>query len=93
MTTRTEKVRKVRALARSAALALEKAQALEARTAKGLAQAVAQALEARGLVVRVRRRNGEVPRSKVDVNVQYSVSRSRHHWHQCEILVTEYATG
>ena len=84
MTTQTEKVRKLRALARSpnrheAALALAKAQALEPRTAKAIAHAIAQLLAARGMQVRVRRRD-----------VQYYCSRSRHSYHQLEILITEY---
>jgi hypothetical protein len=64
MTSQTEKVRKLRALARSpnrheAALALAKAQALEPSTAKAIAHAIARLLEARGLMVRVRRRSGD----------------------------------
>jgi hypothetical protein len=62
MTTRTEKIRKLRALARSpnkheAALALEKAQQLERTTAKAIAIAIGELLKERGLTVRVRRRD------------------------------------
>jgi hypothetical protein len=64
MTTQTEKVRKLRALARSpnkheAALALAKAQALESKTAKAIAYAIEQLLKERELTVRVRRHSGE----------------------------------
>ena len=86
MTTQTEKVRKLRAVARSpnsheAALALAKAQALESRTAKAIG---------RGLTVRVRRRGWDGRRSRADATVQYYCSRSRHSEHQFEILITEY---
>ena len=58
MTTRTEKLRRLHALARSpnkheAALALAKAQAMESGTAKAITQAIAKLLEARGMQVRV----------------------------------------
>ena len=81
MTTRTEKIRKLRALTRDrgafeneAAVALAKAQALELRTAKAIAWAIAQLLETRGLIVRVRRRGAEEHRSRVDVDVRYFCS-------------------
>jgi uncharacterized C2H2 Zn-finger protein len=99
MTTQSEKVRKLRALARDkgafaneAAVALAKAQALESRTAKVIARAIAQLLKTRGLTVRVRRRSGEhwQPTPRVDATVQYHSSRSRHSNHQFEILITEY---
>jgi Protein of unknown function (DUF2786) len=93
---RTEKVRKLRALAQSpneheAALALAKAQALELPTAKAIAHAIAQLLEARGMVVRVRRHRADGwPRSKVDADVSYRFSRARGSRHQIKIVVTEY---
>jgi hypothetical protein len=69
MSTRTEKIRKLRALAHSgsgafpheAAVALRMAEALEAKTpnAKAVAQAVAKVLKERGMTVRVRRRARE----------------------------------
>jgi Protein of unknown function (DUF2786) len=101
MTTRTEKVRKLRALARDkgafaneAAVALAKAQALEFRTAKAIAHAIAQLLEARGMQVRVRRRRSAGEpwlRSKVDADVRYFCSRSRYsRSHQILIEVAEY---
>ena len=86
MSTRKEKIRKLHALARDkgaskheAALALEKAQELEAKTltAKAIAHIVAQLLEARGLKVRVRRmkslRDNYPPldAERVDVDVSY----------------------
>jgi Protein of unknown function (DUF2786) len=100
-TRRAEKVRKLRALARDkgafeneAAVALAKAQALETKTVKAIAYAVARLLETRGLVARVRRRNREKddqwPRSKVDAEVRYYCSRSRYSHHQFEIQITEY---
>lgn len=98
MTTRTEKVRKLRALARDkgafaneSAVALAKAQALEFRTAKAIARAIGQLLEARGMQVRVRRRGTEERWSRVDVDVRYFCSRSRYRQpHQIMIEVTEY---
>jgi hypothetical protein len=69
MSTRTEKIRKLRALAHSgsgafpheAAVALRMAEALDAKTpnAKAVAQAVAKVLKERGMTVRVRRRARE----------------------------------
>ena len=94
MTTQSEKVRKLHALARSpnrheAALALAKA--LEPKTAKAIAHAIAQLLETRGLIVCVRRRSGAWrPRSKADADVQYYCSHSRNSYHQLEILITKY---
>ena len=100
MTTQTEKVRKLRALARSPnrheaalalALALALAKALEPKTAKAIAHAIAQLLETRGLIVCVRRRSGAWrPRSKADADLQYYCSHSRHSYHQLEILITKY---
>jgi uncharacterized protein DUF2786 len=101
MTTRTEKeVRKLLRLSRDraatkneAAVALAMAQKLEAKTAKAIAHDIAQLLEARGLIVRVRRRrsgeNYHRPRPKVDTEVRYWCSQS-HSYHQFEILITEY---
>ena len=98
MSTRTEKVRKLRALARSpnrheAALALAKAQELEGRTAKAIAQAIAQLLKARGMQVLVRRRVSRErwPNTKADAAVRYFSSRGR--WlapHRIQIDVIEY---
>jgi hypothetical protein len=101
MTTQREKLRKLRALARSpnkheAALALAKAEELEGKIrdtgAKGIARAIAQLLETRGLVVRVRRRQWQErqSRSKVDADVRYGYSQARYPWHRIEILITEY---
>jgi Protein of unknown function (DUF2786) len=82
MSRRAEKVRKLRALARDksafaneAAVALAKAQALESKTAKTIAHAIAQLLEKRGLVARVRRRHrrhddGHVGK-EIDADVGY----------------------
>jgi hypothetical protein len=85
MTSRRDKIRKLRALARSpnkheAALALEKAQAFEATmlTAKALAHAVGQLLEARGMVVRVkphRTKDEFLWTLGVDAEARYRVSR------------------
>jgi hypothetical protein len=101
MTTRREKIRKLRALGRSpyrheAEAALAKAQALESSmmTARGTAQDIAQLLQGRGMAVRVKpHRAGERwSGSKVDVDVRYCVSRARK-WqppHQIMIEITEY---
>src|SRR5262245_3880864 len=66
MSTRAEKIRKLRALARDkgafeneAAVALAKAQALETSTPKKIARDIGQLIEKRGMVVRVRRRARE----------------------------------
>jgi hypothetical protein len=66
MSTRAAKIRKLHALARDkgafeneAAIALAKAQALEALAPKKIAEAIAQLLEKRGMTVRVRRRARE----------------------------------
>jgi hypothetical protein len=84
-TTRKEKIRKLRALARSpnkheAAVALEKARVLEATfgTGKIIAHDIAPLLEARGLRVRVERyRAAEVLKPKgVDVLIRYRQRRS-----------------
>jgi hypothetical protein len=103
MTTRKEKIRKLRALARSpnkheATLALAKAQGLEAETAKAIARAIAQLLQARGLVVRVKRREGLRDRGdwakKVDADVRYFCSRDRHKQpFRFEITVVEWELG
>ena len=103
MTSRRDKIRKLRALARSpnkheAALALEKAQAFEAKmlTAKELAREIGQLLEERGKVVRVRRHpaQGLLRGSKVDAEVRYRVSRSRLHMGPAlRIEITEYDSG
>jgi hypothetical protein len=102
MTTKREKIRKLRALAKSpnkheAALALAKAEALEARmrptTAKAIAHAVAQLLEARGMKVRVKprvRADESALRPKVDADVRYFVSRDRRSKHQIKIEIIEY---
>jgi hypothetical protein len=102
MTMRKEKIRKLRALARSpnrhkAALALAKAKAkaLEHRneevTAKEVARAIVRLLEARGLSVRVRPRNSaEWSQPKTDAEVHYFCSRDRHVPLQIKIEVTEY---
>ena len=94
MTTQSEKIRKLRALAKSpnrheTAAALAKAKALENRTAKAIAQAIGQLLETYGLTVRVRRRHGR-KRSEADADVEYFCSRARRSDHQLEILITEY---
>jgi hypothetical protein len=88
VTTRTEKIRKLRALGRSpnpheAASALEMARKLEARaiTAKGAALAIASLFEARGLTVRVRRHNapwaGQGERRAFNVEISYRVSKAK----------------
>lgn len=101
-TTQTEKVRKLRALARSsnkheAALALERAQALEPTTAKAIAHDIAQRLAVRGLIVHVQRRGARGPqrRSKVDASVRFYCSRARRSWFagQFDIEITEYPAG
>jgi hypothetical protein len=85
MTSRRDKIRKLRALARSpnkheATLALEKARAFEATmlTAKALAHAIEQLLKERGMVVRVkphRTKDEFLWESGVDAEVRYRVSR------------------
>jgi Protein of unknown function (DUF2786) len=100
MTTRKEKIRKLRTLARDkgafeneAAVAWAKARELEDRmiTAKALALAVCRMLEARGLVVRVRpRRTEDRTRSKVDVDVRYFCSRDTRSGQNIRIEITEY---
>ena len=98
MTTAKESLRKLRALARSpnaheAALALAKAQELEAKIvgAKEIAHAVAQLLKARGMTVRVRRRHGKArATSNVDAELEYFYSQSRYPpWHRIEIAIIE----
>ena len=91
-TTRKEKIRKLYALAKSpnkheAALALEKAQALESKSGTGkiIAHTIAQLLEARGLKVSVQRYRSESLRSPklqkgTDVVVRYRDRRSSS-WH------------
>jgi hypothetical protein len=101
MTTRKEKIRKLRALARDkgafeneAAVALAKARELEDKTitAKALALAVCRMLEERGLVVRVRPRRAEEYRTrpKVDVDVRYFNSRDTRSGQNIRIEITEY---
>jgi hypothetical protein len=101
MTTQREKVRKLRALARSpnshkAALAKARAEELERKIqgsgAKALAHEVARLLKAQGVAVRVRLRRGESerPGPRVDADVCYFYSRSRYALHRIEILITEY---
>jgi Protein of unknown function (DUF2786) len=82
-TTRREKIRKLRALARSpnkheAALALEKAEQLEAKTigARDIALAIGSVLEQRGLAVRVRRR-GYSKWPLAEAEVRYYMGRGR----------------
>jgi hypothetical protein len=83
-TTRKEKIKKLRALASSpnqheAALALEKAQAMESKlgTGKIIAHAIAELLAARGLRVCVQRHRSERPMPKgIDVVVRYRDRRS-----------------
>ena len=100
MTTRTEKVRKLRALARSpnkheAALALQKARELKPKTAKGVAQDIASLLKALGLKVRVSRhdRGYRQPGGpSFDVEIDYRTSRAMtfRPRHYLEISIVEY---
>jgi hypothetical protein len=101
MTTRTEKVRKLRALGRSpnkheAALALQKARELEPKTAKGIAMDIASLLKEQGLKVRVSRYNPSRYRSRegpaFDVEIDYRTSQARifRPRHQLEITIVEY---
>jgi Protein of unknown function (DUF2786) len=100
-TTRSEKIRKLRALARSpnrheAALALEMAEKLESKylTARGVALAIEPLFSKRGLKVRVRRyRTSEPYRNPVDVEVRYRRSRASYRPPGVEIMVTEYEGG
>jgi hypothetical protein len=106
MTTQREKIQKLRALARSpnqheAALARAKAEELESRhvTAKTLAHAIAQLLEGRGMVVRVKHRyarevnrHQDLPshKTKIDADIRYFKSQSRALHHEIGIEVIEY---
>jgi hypothetical protein len=103
LTTRKEKIRRLRALAQSAtnkheaAVALEKARVLEATigTGKIIAHDLAPLLEARGLRVRVERyRAAEVLKpGGVDVLIRYRQRRSNssHAGPVYEIDVAEWA--
>lgn len=103
MTTQREKIRKLRALARSpnhheAASAKAKAEELERRqvTAKTLAHAIAQLLDRRGMKVRVNRRrraDDDFPQSKVDADIRYFNSSCRGWPHEFKIEITEYREG
>jgi hypothetical protein len=100
MTTRTEKVRKLRALGRSpnkheAALALQKARELEPKTAKGIAQDIASLLKEQGLKVRVRRyspqsRGARPPSFDVEIDYRTSQAKVFRPRHQLEITIIEY---
>jgi len=83
MTTRTELVRKLRAMGRSpfapeAATALEMARRLELKTAKSVAQDIAALLRGHGLRVKVRPRNSRAApdHKRLDVEIRYFTSRS-----------------
>jgi type IV pilus biogenesis protein CpaD/CtpE len=97
MTSTTEKVRKLRALAASpnqheAAAALAKAHRLEFKTSRGIALAIATLLEQQGLRVRVRRHGAE-DRTTADVKISYRTSRARRPrapQHSIDIEITEY---
>jgi hypothetical protein len=103
MTTRAEKIRKLRALGRSpnkheAALALQKARELESRTptAKGIALAIVALLEGRGFKARARRYkpDGLPPGSgpAFDVEIDYRTSQAKvfRPRHQLKISIVEY---
>ena len=98
MTTRAEKIRKLRALGRSpnkheAAAALQKARELEPKTAKGVAQDIASLLVERGLKVRVRRHGLRPSGGRAfDVEIDYRTSRARvfRPRHYLGITIIEY---
>jgi len=101
MTTRSEKVRKLRALGRSpnkheAALALQKARELEPETAKGVALGIASLLKEQGLKVRISRhgqRPSRGPRpSSFDAEIDYRTSQAKvfRPRHYLEITIVEY---
>jgi hypothetical protein len=73
-----------------AALALAKAQTSRRVTAKAVAHAIAQLLEARGLVVCLKpHRGNEYPSPKPDAHVRYYTSKTKRPRHQLEIRITE----
>jgi hypothetical protein len=100
MTSRRDKIRKLRALVHSsneheAALALAKAQVFEAGmpTAKALAHEIEQLLAARGMKIRVQRHPVKelLWGTKIDVEVRYRVSKSQLHTGPALCIeITEY---
>jgi len=105
MTTRAEKIRKLRALGRSpnpheAASALQKARELESKTptAKGVALALVALLEERGFTARARRYkpngypSGRGPSFDVEIDYRSSQAKVFRPRHQLQISIVEYET-